>query len=112
MKKYFLHIIIVLILSSPWPLEAKGLFIKMTFGVVTGGNVEDNLITSPEFSYFVTLGEKGRSQLGQAVCLELIYQLSPYVSFSVSNGYASKMLKGKPAIYTSPAYESIIIGGF
>lgn len=112
MKEYLLHITMVLLFLSPWHVEAKGLFIKMTFGLASGGDVDDSLLTSPEFSDYVTAGRKDRSPIGQAVFIELIYQVNSYIGISVSNGYFYKMLKGKPAQYSPAAMESAFIGGF
>lgn len=110
-RKFFSLIFFMLFLLFPLHLQGKKFFVKLAFGLASGGNVEDTLLTQSEYSHYISMGEEKRSSLGQDLYLEFIYQITPHISLSVGNGYTSKMLKGKTAQFTSPE-SSHIEGGF
>lgn len=105
MKKRILLLILVVIFLLPAPLQAKSLFIKMSLGIASGGDIDDILITRPEFAGYISIGQDKKSKLGQGVYMELIYQVSPHLSFSVGNGYLYKLLTGNTAEFAPPAFK-------
>lgn len=112
-KKRIFFMIFIALLLFPYRLEAKGLYVKMTFGVASGGDVADALLTHKKYCDYISMGEEKESRLGEVIYLEFKYQLNSYISFSVGNGYAYKILKGKTAHFSPPGEaEHVIIGGF
>ncbi|MFB0565548.1 MAG: hypothetical protein ACETWK_07700 [Candidatus Aminicenantaceae bacterium] len=99
-KIFFLIIIFVLLLSHS--LLSKNVYVKLAFGLGSGGDVEDVLLTQIEYSDYMSMGQEQRQSLGQDIYLEFIYQLNSYISFSVGNGYISKLLRGKVSQFTPP----------
>jgi len=94
---------LIFIFLFPLNLQGSKFYVKIAFGIASGGNVDDILLTQTEYSDYISMGEEKRPDLGQDIYLEFIYQVNPYLSFSVGNGYTSKMLKGKTAQFTPPA---------
>lgn len=102
MKKLFLPLFFVFVFSFPLNLHAKKLFIKLTLGLIPGGNVEDVLLSPSIYSEYVAICHEKHSKLGQEIYLEFIYKLNPYFGFSIGNGYTHKTLKGKTSQYSLP----------
>jgi len=102
----------MLFLLFPLYIQGKQFFVKLAFGLSSGGNVEDTLLTQAKYSDYISIGGEGKPKLGQDIFLEFIYQLNPYISFSLGNGYTSKVLKGKNAQYSPPEIEHVITGGY
>ena len=69
--------------------------------------MDDKLLSNPGYSKFVSLGDKGKSSLGQGYYLEFIYDFNRYLSISIGNGYASKMLKGRIVEYKPSLGDSV-----
>ena len=69
-RKFFLIIFFILFLLSPLHLQGKQFFVKMAFGLTSGGNVEDALLAQTEYIDYVSMGEEKRSNIGQDVYLE------------------------------------------
>lgn len=111
-RKFFLIIFLTLFLLFPLYIQGKQFFVKLAFGLSSGGNVEDALLTQAKYSEYISIGGGGKPKLGQDIFLEFIYQLNPYISFSLGNGYTSKVLKGKDTQYSPPEIEHIIKGGY
>jgi len=95
-------LIFIFVFLLPLNLSAKQFFVKMSFGVASGGDVDDDLLTQTEYLDYISMGEEKRSSLGPDFYLEFICQINSYISLSVGNGYTSKMLKGKEAQFASP----------
>lgn len=112
MKKGILLVMLISVFLWPSNLHAKKFFVKMAFGVASGGDVEDALFTHAEYNDYISMGQEKKSQIGEGIFLEFIYQLNPYISFSIGNGYAYKILKGKTAQFSPPGAENVIVGGF
>lgn len=107
MKKISLSLILLLIFLFPLNLQGKRFFVKLSYGLASGGDLSDMLLTETEYSDYVTMGQEKKTRLGQDIYLEFIYQLNPYLSFSVGNGYTSKALEGKKAHFISPGVTEI-----
>ncbi len=105
MKKRILLLILVVIFLLPAHLQAKSLFIKMSLGITLGGDMDDILITRPEFADYISIGQDKNIKLGQGVYMELIYQVSRHISFSVRNGYLYKLLTGNTAEFEPPTFK-------
>lgn len=100
MKKFVLLIILGLFLLWPFHLSSKQFFGKITFGLFTGGSVND--IWQPTSYYEYTTLEGERAGPGMDVNLEFIYQFHPNISFSLGTGYFSKKVNGSTGLLTSP----------
>lgn len=98
-------LILLFIFFLPFNLHAKKLFVKIAFGLASGGNVNDTLVTKSEYYDYISMSEGRESKLGQDIYLEFIYQVNSFISFSIGNGYISKMLVGRAAQFDPP--ESI-----
>lgn len=110
MKKNFLTLIFVLVLFSPQSLQSKHLFIKLSLGLASGGDIKDALLTQTEYKDYISMSEERRSNLSQDVYLEIIYQLNSYISFSVGNGYSSNLLRGDSTQFSPPGISNL--GGY
>jgi len=109
-RTFFLLTFFMLFLLFPLHLQGKQFFVKMSLGVAFGGDINDALLTQAKYSDYICIGTEGKPKLGPDIFLEFIYQLNPYISFSLGNGYTSKMLKGKTAEYSPPGIEQLITG--
>lgn len=95
-------LILLCALLLPLNLTAGKLFVKMTFGVVSGGDVDDTLLVEKYYSDYMSMGQKKESEYGLDLYFEIIYQINPYIGFSLGNGYTSKMLKGNDSQFIHP----------
>lgn len=73
--------------------ESKQLYVKMTVGLFTGGNSNGSWRINPDHYDFSASPGKKLSP-GMDVSLEFIFQLNPYIGFSLGNGFISKKLSG------------------
>jgi len=103
-------LIFTLVFFLPVNLQANELFVKMTFGLSSGGDVNDALLSPFEYSDYISMGDKQESKLGADIYLEFIYQLNPHISFSIGNGYLSEKLEGETAQFVSPEINGRSIG--
>lgn len=106
MRKAILPLFFILVFLSAPDLQASKFFMKMSFGLSAGGDVEDILITSPEYAKYVSIGEVEKSQWGLSVFWEFTYKLNQYIGFSVGNGYESRKLEGGRTEFNSPQFEA------
>lgn len=98
MKKFVCPVLLGFLLLWPFRLESKRLFVKMTFGISSGGNITDTWHLNPDFyDYTVSQGEK--SNLGTDLALELIYQIHPNIGLSLGTGYVSRRLNGSTDLF-------------
>lgn len=98
MKKFVFPVIFCFLLLWPIRLEAKRLFVKMTFGISSGGNITDAWHLNPDFyDYTVSQGEK--SNLGTDLALELIYHIHPNIGLSLGTGYISRRFNGSAGFF-------------
>lgn len=95
-------LILLFVIFLPFNLHAKKLFLKIAFGLASGGDVSDNIVTKSEYYDYISLSEERETKLGQDIYLEFIYQVNSFLSFSVGNGYISKTLIGKEAQFDPP----------
>lgn len=92
---------LILFLFLPSGLLAKSLYVKLSFGAVSGGGIEDSLRPG-EFSRFAAVTHDPNPRIGQEVFLELIYKFNRYLGFSLGNGYISKKMNGQTFEYSPP----------
>ncbi len=98
MRRYIYTIILGLILLSPLNLESKQFFMKMAFGISSGGNINDSWHLNPGlYDYTVSQGEKPSQQMDLA--LELIFQIHPNIGLSLGTGYFSRRLNGSARLF-------------
>jgi len=100
MKKYFFPYLLCFIFLFPLSLESKQIYVKMNFGLFTGGNVTDSWQLNPEYyDYTITKGE--RTTPGLDFSLEFIFQIHPNIGLSLGTGYISRNLSGSLGQFTS-----------
>ncbi len=98
MRKHVYPIILGLILMIPLNLESKDFFVKMAFGISSGGNITDSWNLNPAmYDYSVSQGEKPSLEMDLA--LELIYQIHPNIGFSLGTGTFSRRLYGNAHLF-------------
>ncbi len=102
-RKFIVPLFFLSFLVLPSNLFAKKLYLKLSFGLIAGGNIEDALISHPEYNDFVSVSSEIHSKPGTDIHLEFIYQLNPHLGFSIGYGYLHKTLEGKTFEYTPPA---------
>ncbi len=96
MRKYVYPIIIVLILLNPIILASKQLYVKMSLGVSTGGDITDSWhLDSQLYDYTLSPGEKAES--GMDLALEAIFNLNPNFGLSLGTGLISRSMSGRPS---------------
>ena len=99
MRKYVYPIILGLILISPLNLESKGFFVKMAFGISSGGNISDSWnLNQGLYDYTQSQGEKPGLEMDLA--LELIFQIHPNIGLSLGTGTFSKRIHGSTRLFT------------
>ncbi len=98
MKKFIFPILLGLLLLWPLRLESKRLFVKMTFGLSSGGSIIDAWHLNPDF-YDYTLYQGEKPNPGTDLALELIYQLHPNIGLSLGTGYVSRRLNGTAGFF-------------
>lgn len=99
MKKYVFPVIFGLLLLCPSSVESKQLYVKMNFGLFTGGNINDSWhLNQGYYDYTLTQGKKTGS--GLDFSLEFIFELHPNISFSLGSGYISRSLYGSKGRFT------------
>ena len=99
MKKYVFPVIFGLLLLCPFSVESKQLYIKMNFGLITGGNINDSWhLNQGYYDYTLTQGKK--TGPGLDCSLEFIFELHPNISFSLGSGYISRSLYGRISRFT------------
>lgn len=99
MRKYIYPIILGLILMIPLNLESKGFFVKMAFGISSGGDISDSWNLNPGlYDYTQSQGEKSGREMDLA--LELIFQIHPNIGLSLGTGTFSKRIHGSTRIFT------------
>ncbi len=95
MRKYVYPIILALILLSPVDLVSGQLFVKMSFGISTGGDITDSWhLDSRLYDYTLSQGEKAES--GMDLALEAIYYLNQNFGLSLGFGLVSRSMSGRP----------------
>lgn len=94
MKKFVFLTVIGLFLLFPFSLESKQLYIKMSFGLFFGGNVNDSWHFNPEH-YDLTFTKAKRPSPGMDLSLEFVFQLHPNVGLSLGTGYISRSSSGE-----------------
>jgi hypothetical protein len=94
MKKYISPLILVFLLLSPFSLESKHLFIKMSFGLFTGGKVDDTWKMDENY-YDAIFTEAASAKPGMDISLEFIYQIHQNFSLALGTGYASRRVRGQ-----------------
>ena len=110
MKKYVFPVILSFLLFCPFRVESKQLYLKVAFGLFSGGNVTDSWQLNPEYyDYTFTQGEKTKPGLDWS--LEFIIQLNRNISISLGTGYISRSLSGNAGQFilldqTNEAVES------
>ena len=77
--------------------------------LVAGGDIEEALISHPEYNDFVSVSSEIHSKPGTDIHLEFIYQLNPHLGFSIGYGYLHKTLTGKTFEYTPPDLPSSLV---
>ena len=102
-------LIILFIFFLPFNLHAKKLFVKISFGLASGGDVNDALVTKSEYYDYISMSEERESKLGLDIYLEFIYQVNSFLSFSVGNGYISKTLIGNEVQFDPPESDGVDI---
>lgn len=102
MKRNLLSLFLVFFFLLPLNLHAKQFYLKLTLGLIQGGDVDDALLSPARLSEYVAISYEKNSKLGQEIYLELIYQINSFLSFSVGNGYIHKLLMGKSTDYRPP----------
>ncbi len=108
MKKYISSLILIFIFMLPINLQAKKLYLNLTLGLTSGGDIIGDVLLYPTDYECVSTGQGKRSNLGMDIYLELVYQLTPHFSLSLGNGYSSRMLQAKTQKF-SPAEGSSYI---
>ena len=99
MRKHVYPLILGLILMSPLNLESKEFFVKMAFGISSGGNITDSWHLNPGmYDYTVSQGEKPSLEMDLA--LELIFQIHPNIGLSLGTGTFSRSLNGSTPLFT------------
>ena len=99
MRKHVYPLILGLILMSPLNLESKEFFVKMAFGISSGGNITDSWHLNPGmYDYTVSQGEKPSLEMDLA--LELIFQIHPNIGLSLGTGTFSRRLNGSTPLFT------------
>jgi hypothetical protein len=84
---------------SPLNLESKGFFVKMAFGISSGGNISDSWNLNPGlYDYTQSQGEKPGREMDLA--LELIFQIHPNIGLSLGTGTFSKRIHGSTRLFT------------
>lgn len=101
-RKFIVPLFFLSVLVLPSNLFAKKIYMKFSFGLVAGGDIEDALISHPEYNDFVSVSSEIHSKPGTDIRLEFIYQLNPHLGFSIGYGYLHKTLTGKTFEYTPP----------
>lgn len=100
--KYIMPLFFLSFLVLPSNLFAKKLHLKLSFGLIAGGDIEDALISHPQYNDFVSVSSEMHSRPGMDIHLELIYQLNPHLGFSIGYGYLHQKLEGKTFEYSPP----------
>ena len=100
MKKYFFPLLLCFIFLFPLSLKSKQFYVKMNFGLLTGGNITDSWQLNPEY-YDYTISKVEKSNPGLDLTLEFIFQIHPNIGFSVGSGYVSRNLAGSTGQFTS-----------
>jgi len=107
MKKYVFPVIFGLYLLCPISVESKQLYVKMNFGLLIGGNVNDSWhLNQKYYDYALTQGKKIGP--GQDLSLEFIFQLHPNISFSLGSGYISRSLSGSAGRFTPLGIDEVV----
>jgi len=90
-KYYFLTVLCFL-----WPLslDAKQIFVKMSFGLHHAGQVND-VWASKTNSFDCQSIPREKAGLNMDISLEFVYQLNPNVGFSFGTGYFSRSFNDK-----------------
>jgi len=101
MRRYLLPLILLSLFLHFSGLEAKELFIKMSFGLASGGAVRDTWAQSSDYYEFSTTAGK-RPSLGMDTSMEFIAKLNPIIGFSLSAGYMSGNLNGSSIRISHP----------
>jgi len=99
MKKYVFPVIFGLLLLCPFRVESKQLYVKMNFGLLTGGNINDSWYLNQGY-YDYTLTRVKKTGPGLDFSLEFIFELHPNISFSIGSGYISRSLYGRISRFT------------
>lgn len=101
MRKYLPPFILLsLFLQSP-SLEARDFFLKMSFGLVHGGKIQDTWEQTE--SYYGLISTPGkRPRLGMDASLEFIFELKRGICLSFGTGYISRILQGNTIRITHP----------
>lgn len=108
MKKYIRSLIPILLLIVPLNLHSKKLFLRLTFGLTSGGDIIGDALFYPTGYKCVAVDQMESSKIGMDIYVEFIYQLTPHFSLSFGNGYSSRMLQAKSQKF-SPAEGSTYI---
>jgi len=107
MKKYVFPVIFGLLLLCPFSVESKQLYVKMNFGLLTGGNINDSWhLNQGYYDYTLTQGKK--TSPGLDFSLEFIFELHPNISFSLGSGYISRSLNGYTGRFTPFGTDEVV----
>ena len=107
MKKYVSPVIFGLLLLCPFSVESKQLYVKMNFGLLTGGNINDSWhLNQGYYDYTLTRGKKIGP--GLDFSLEFIFELHPNISFSLGSGYISRSLYGRISRFTILGTDEVV----
>jgi len=107
MKKYVFPVIFGLLLLCPFSVESKQLYVKMNFGLLTGGNINDSWHLNQGY-YDYTLTRVKKTGPGLDFSLEFIFELHPNISFSLGSGYISRSLYGRISRFTILGTDEVV----
>lgn len=107
MKKYVFPVIFGLLLLCPSRVESKQFYVKMNFGLFTGGNINDSWHLNQEY-YDYTLTRVKKTGPGMDFSLEFIFELHPNFSFSLGSGYINRSLYGRISQFTIFGTDEVV----
>lgn len=107
MKKYVFPVIFGLLLLCPFSVESKQLYVKMNFGLLTGGNISDSWHFNQGY-YDYTFTRVKKTGPGLDFSLEFIFELHPNISFSLGSGYISRSLYGRISRFTIFGTDEVV----
>jgi len=84
-KKILITILFPFFFFVSSSLAGDHVYIKISLGLASGGGMNDT-ISHPEYAPYIALGQQGKAHLGYELNLELLYEINPRLSFSLSGG--------------------------
>jgi len=93
MKKTVLFLCILCVVLLPGLLKGD-FYIKVNFGLKSKAKIQETFNVPEEYAQYIALGDGRKSGQGYQVLVEFQYQVNPYLTFSLGNGYCGYSFQG------------------